>query len=99
MPSELESFGLAALEAMACKVPSIATRVGGVPELIDEGVNGLLFPVGDVEGMAKGALSLLNDRSRLDAMREAARKNAQKRFCSTLVVPQYVRYYEQILGQ
>jgi L-malate glycosyltransferase len=99
MPSELESFGLAALEAMACKVPSIATRVGGVPELIDEGVNGLLFPVGDVEGMANGALSLLNDPSRLDAMREAARKNAQKRFCATLVVPQYVRYYEKILGQ
>jgi N-acetyl-alpha-D-glucosaminyl L-malate synthase BshA len=99
MPSELESFGLAALEAMACKVPSIATRVGGVPELIDEGVTGLLFPVGDVDAMAAGALSLLNNPSRLDAMREAARKNAQKRFCSTLVVPQYVRYYEQILGQ
>ncbi|MGB8028813.1 MAG: N-acetyl-alpha-D-glucosaminyl L-malate synthase BshA [Terracidiphilus sp.] len=99
MPSELESFGLAALEAMACKVPSIATRVGGVPELIDEGVTGLLFPVGDVEGMAHGALSLLNDPARLDAMREAARKEAQKRFCATLVVPQYVRYYEKILGQ
>jgi len=99
MPSELESFGLAALEAMACKVPSIATRVGGVPELIDEGITGLLFPVGDVEGMAAGALSLLKNPSRLDAMREAARQTAQKRFCSTLVVPQYVRFYEQILGQ
>jgi L-malate glycosyltransferase len=99
MPSELESFGLAALEAMACKVPSIATRVGGVPELIEEGVTGLLFPVGDVEGMAAGALSLLNNPSRLNEMREAARKDAQKRFCSTLVVPQYVQYYEQILGQ
>jgi L-malate glycosyltransferase len=99
MPSELESFGLAALEAMACKVPSIATRVGGVPELIDEGVTGLLFPVGDVDAMAAGALSLLNNPSRLDAMRETARQTAQKRFCSTLVVPQYVRYYEQILGQ
>ena len=54
MPSELESFGLAALEAMACKVPSIATRVGGVPELIDDGVTGLLFPVGDVDAMAAG---------------------------------------------
>jgi len=53
MPSELESFGLAALEAMACKVPTIATRVGGVPELIDDGVTGLLYAVGDVEGMAK----------------------------------------------
>ncbi len=53
MPSELESFGLAALEAMACKVPSIATRVGGVPELIDDGVTGLLYAVGDVDGMAR----------------------------------------------
>ncbi|HVN94610.1 MAG TPA: N-acetyl-alpha-D-glucosaminyl L-malate synthase BshA [Terracidiphilus sp.] len=99
MPSELESFGLAALEAMACKVPSIATRVGGVPELIDDGVTGLLFPVGDVDAMAAGALSLLNDAPRLSAMREAARATAKKRFCANLVVPQYVRYYEQILAQ
>ena len=98
MPSELESFGLAALEAMACKVPSIATRVGGVPELIDDGVTGLLYPVGDVEAMAAGAVSLLKDRDRMDAMRLAGRKTAQKRFCSTLVVPHYVRYYESVLG-
>jgi N-acetyl-alpha-D-glucosaminyl L-malate synthase BshA len=98
MPSELESFGLAALEAMACKVPSIATRVGGVPELIDDGVTGLLYPVGDVEAMAQGALGLLNDRARLEAMREAGRKTAQKRFCASLLVPQYVRYYETIIG-
>jgi N-acetyl-alpha-D-glucosaminyl L-malate synthase BshA len=99
MPSELESFGLAALEAMACKVPSIATRVGGVPELIDDGETGLLYKVGDVEGMAEGALSLLRAPERLNAMREAARRTAQKRFCASLVVPQYVRYYEQVLGQ
>ncbi|MGO8759083.1 MAG: N-acetyl-alpha-D-glucosaminyl L-malate synthase BshA [Terracidiphilus sp.] len=99
MPSELESFGLAALEAMACKVPSIATRVGGVPELIDDGVTGLLYPPGDVDAMAAGALSLLGDPARLNAMREAARKTAQKRFCADLVVPRYVRFYEQILGQ
>jgi N-acetyl-alpha-D-glucosaminyl L-malate synthase BshA len=98
MPSELESFGLAALEAMACKVPSVATRVGGVPELIDDGETGLLFAVDDVEGMAQGALSLLRDRERLDEMREAGRRTAQKRFCASLVVPQYVRYYEQVLG-
>ena len=97
MPSELESFGLAALEAMACKVPSIATRVGGVPELIDDGVTGLLYPVGDVDAMASGALGLLKDRERLNAMRDAGRKTAQTRFCSTLVVPHYVRYYEQVL--
>ena len=98
MPSELESFGLAALEAMACKVPSIATRVGGVPELIDDGVTGLLYPVGDIEGMSLGALSLLKDREKLDAMRDAGRKTAQKRFCSSLVVPHYVRYYESVLS-
>ncbi|MGA2672148.1 MAG: N-acetyl-alpha-D-glucosaminyl L-malate synthase BshA [Terracidiphilus sp.] len=98
MPSELESFGLAALEAMACKVPSIATRVGGVPELIDDGVTGLLYPVGDVDAMAAGAIGLLKDRNRLEAMREAGRKTAQQRFCSSLVVPHYVRYYEQVLA-
>ncbi len=99
MPSELESFGLAALEAMACKVPSIATRVGGVPELIDDGATGLLYSVGDIAGMSSGALSLLQDRERLDAMRDAGRRTAQKRFCSSLVVPHYVRYYEQVLGK
>lgn len=98
MPSELESFGLVALEAMACKVPSIATRVGGVPELIDDGVTGLLYPVGDVDAMASGALRLLKDREQLNAMRDAGRKTAQTRFCSTLVVPHYVRYYEQVLA-
>ena len=97
MPSELESFGLAALEAMACKVPSIATRVGGVPELIDDGVTGLLYPVGNVEEMAAGAIGLLKDRDRLEAMRDAARKTAQKRFCASLVVPQYVKFYESVL--
>jgi N-acetyl-alpha-D-glucosaminyl L-malate synthase BshA len=98
MPSELESFGLAALEAMACKVPSIATRVGGVPELIDDGGTGLLYPVGNVDDMAAGAVSLLKDRGRLEAMREAGRATARKRFCSSLVVPQYVKFYEQVLG-
>jgi N-acetyl-alpha-D-glucosaminyl L-malate synthase BshA len=98
MPSELESFGLAALEAMACKVPSIATRVGGVSELIDDGVTGLLFDVGDVDAMAAGALGLLTDPARLQAMREAGRKTAQTRFCATLVVPQYMRYYEAVLN-
>jgi N-acetyl-alpha-D-glucosaminyl L-malate synthase BshA len=99
MPSQLESFGLAALEAMACKVPPIATRVGGVPELIDHGETGLLFAVGDVDGMAKGAIGLLQDSDRLQQMRDTARRAAQKRFCSTLVMPQYVNYYESVLAQ
>ena len=98
MPSEQESFGLVALEAMACKVPSIATRVGGVPELIDNGVTGLLYEVGDVDCMAQGVLSLLGNKPRLNAMREAVRKAAQKTYCASLVVPHYVRYYEQVLN-
>src|ERR1700735_916742 len=60
MPSEMESFGLVALEAMACKVPTIATAVGGIPELIEDGVNGRLFPVGEVEAMASAAIWLLS---------------------------------------
>ena len=99
MPSELESFGLAALEGMACKVPAIATRVGGVPELIDDGVTGLLFNVGDVEAMAAGAVTLLKDRDRLEVMRDEARKTARSRFCSSLIIPRYVQYYEQVLSQ
>jgi N-acetyl-alpha-D-glucosaminyl L-malate synthase BshA len=99
MPSTLESFGLAALESMACKVPAIATRVGGVPELIDHGVTGLLYEVGNVDEMAAGAIALLKDRIRFEAMRDAARKDAQKRFCASLVIPKYVAYYERILSQ
>jgi N-acetyl-alpha-D-glucosaminyl L-malate synthase BshA len=99
MPSELESFGLAALEAMACRVPTIATAVGGVPELIEHGVNGCLFPVGDVDAMADCAIRLLTDERRLDAMGEAARKTAQDRFCSTRIIPLYEQYYEQVLAQ
>src|SRR2546423_14218427 len=68
MPSELESFGLAALEAMACKVPSIATRVGGVPELIDHGHSGMLADVGGVEKMFDYAIELLSDDKRFKAM-------------------------------
>jgi N-acetyl-alpha-D-glucosaminyl L-malate synthase BshA len=99
MPSEMESFGLAALEAMACKVPTIATRVGGVPELIDDGITGLPFSVGGVDSMARGAIELLRDRDRLNDMREAGRRTAQKRFCSTLVLPQYVQFYESLLAR
>ncbi|MGA7108359.1 MAG: glycosyltransferase, partial [Terracidiphilus sp.] len=72
--------------------------VGGVPELIEDGINGLLYPVGSVEDMAQGAIQLLKDRKRLEIMRDAARRTARTRFCSTLVLPLYVRYYEQVLA-
>jgi N-acetyl-alpha-D-glucosaminyl L-malate synthase BshA len=99
MPSEMESFGLAALEAMACSVPTIATRVGGVPELIDDGVNGLLFPVGDVDAMAEAAVGLLSDEGRLLGMGTAARRTASERFCSTRIIPLYEEYYERVLAR
>jgi glycosyltransferase involved in cell wall biosynthesis len=99
MPSEMESFGLAALEAMACSVPTIATRVGGVPELIDDGSNGLLFPVGDTDAMAAASIALLNDPARQAAMSAAARRTAQDRFCSTRIIPLYEAYYERVLAR
>src|SRR5437764_743784 len=85
LPSELESFGLAALEAMACKVVPIATRVGGVPEVIEHGVSGYMADVGDVETMARFAIDLLADNNRLEEMRTAARQVAQSRFCSSKI--------------
>jgi len=98
MPSEMESFGLAALEAMACRVPAIATRVGGVPELIEHQVNGLLYEVGDIDGMAAGALSLLTDPERLETMSAAARKTAQDKFCASRIIPMYEAYYEKVVA-
>jgi N-acetyl-alpha-D-glucosaminyl L-malate synthase BshA len=99
MPSEMESFGLAALEGMACRVPCIATRVGGVPELVEDGVNGLLFQVGDVEAMAAGAIAILTDDARQQSMAAAARQTAQDKFCTSRIIPMYERYYERVLGQ
>jgi N-acetyl-alpha-D-glucosaminyl L-malate synthase BshA len=97
MPSEMESFGLAALEAMACGVPAIATRVGGVPELIDDGINGRLFEVGDVEGMSQAAIALLTDEPARQRMAEAARKTAQDRFCASRIIPLYEEYYDRVI--
>jgi L-malate glycosyltransferase len=97
MPSELESFGLAALEAMACKVVPIATRGGGVPELIEHGISGYLADVGDVDTMAGHAIQLLNDDSRLQEMAKASRAMAQSKFCSSKIVPKYEEFYRRTL--
>jgi N-acetyl-alpha-D-glucosaminyl L-malate synthase BshA len=97
MPSELESFGLAALEAMACEVVPIATRVGGVPEVIEHDVSGYLSEVGDVETMSRYAIDLLRDEPRLREMAKQARAVAQDRFCASKIVPQYEDFYRRVL--
>jgi N-acetyl-alpha-D-glucosaminyl L-malate synthase BshA len=98
-PSELESFGLAALEAMACEVVPIATRVGGVPEVIEHGKSGYLADVGDVETMARYAIELLRDEPRLREMAKQARAVALDRFCSTKIVAQYEDFYRRVLDR
>ena len=97
MPSELESFGLAALEAMACEVPCIATAVGGVPEVIEHGRTGYLSQVGDVETMSRCAIEILSDEKRLRDMGMLARWEAQAKFCSTRIIPEYETFYRRIL--
>jgi len=97
LPSELESFGLAALEGMACEVVPIATRVGGIPELIEHGKSGYLADVGDVESMARYAIDLLGDDAALQTMAKASRAVAQSRFCASRIIPQYEEYYRRVL--
>jgi len=96
LPSQLESFGLVALEAMACGVPAVATRVGGLPELITDGVDGFLEPPGDVAAQAARVTALLSDEALHSRMSEAARATAVTKFCSSRVIPLYERYYEEI---
>jgi len=98
LPSESESFGLAALEALACKVPVITTRAGGLPEVIADGECGLLYPVGDVEGMAAGAARLLADEPLRQSFGEAGRKRAVELFSTDKVVAQYRALYETVLS-
>ncbi len=98
LPSEMESFGLAALEAMACGVPPVATQVGGVPELVTHGVDGFLEPVGDIQAQAARAISLLADQTLHQKMAQAARKTAVDRFASSLIIPKYEQYYRDVIA-
>jgi L-malate glycosyltransferase len=98
MPSDLESFGLAALEAMACEVPVIATNVGGLPEVVTHGVDGYLVPPRDVESAARYALEILTRPDRGRSMGQQARIDARSRYCSNDVIPQYEAYYEKVLN-
>jgi N-acetyl-alpha-D-glucosaminyl L-malate synthase BshA len=98
LPSELESFGLAALEAMACGVPPVATNVGGLPELVTHGVDGFLEAPGDVSAHAARVCELLTDKDLYSSMAAAARRTAESRFCTSIIIPQYERYYRQVTG-
>src|SRR4051812_24220860 len=97
LPSQTESFGLAALEAMACGSPVVASRAGGLTEVIDDGVNGILEPVGSVEAMGRRAVELLRDSERHAAMRAAAIAKAQE-FSADRIVPMYETFYQEVLA-
>ena len=98
LPSAQESFGLAALEAMACEVPVVASRVGGLPEVIEHGVTGFLHPPDALDDMAASAVALLTDGALHRTIATAARARVAERFCAERVVPMYEAFYERVLG-
>lgn len=98
LPSELESFGLAALEAQACEVPVIASRVGGIPEVINDGESGFLSEVGNTEKMAGDVMRLLNNEKLRKAFGKKGRELAISRYSTEIIIPQYIEFYEKVLN-
>ena len=96
LPSTQESFGMAALEAMACQVPVIASRVGGLPELIDDGQTGFLCGPDDIDGMAAVAVQVLKDRELARQIGTAAAQSVSERFCADKIVPKYEALYQKV---
>ena len=99
LPSEKESFGLVALEAMACGVPVIASNAGGLPEVIADGVSGYLSPVGDTQKMAKDTLELFNDAKKYHSFSRCGIEEANKRFSSERIVKKYEDLYYHVIGR
>lgn len=97
LPSAQESFGLAALEAMACEVPVVASRVGGLPEVVEDGVSGYLHPLDDIDGMARSAVALLTDAELHKRFARAGLERVRRHFCAGRVVPQYEKYYQEVM--
>ncbi|MBK9528844.1 MAG: N-acetyl-alpha-D-glucosaminyl L-malate synthase BshA [Acidobacteria bacterium] len=97
LPSELESFGLAALEAQACEVPVIATRIGGIPEVVNDGESGFLSDVGDIEKMSADVIRLLSDENMRRSFGEKGRELAVQRYSTSKIIPQYIAFYEKIV--
>lgn len=98
LPSETESFGMAALEAMASEVPVIATNSGGLPEVVSNGETGYLLPVGDVDAMAERAIEILSDDAKQKRMGKRAREVAVEQFDESWIVPRYRDLYERVIG-
>jgi L-malate glycosyltransferase len=99
LPSSQESFGLAALEAMSCEVPVVASRVGGLPEVIAHGATGFLHALDDLDGMARSAIMVLSDGKLHRRIASAARRAVHERFCDEKIVPLYEAYYEEVLAR
>ncbi|WP_172196256.1 N-acetyl-alpha-D-glucosaminyl L-malate synthase BshA [Saccharibacillus qingshengii] len=99
LPSEKESFGLVALEAMACGVPTVGSEAGGIPELVEHGVTGYLAPIGDTAAMAVYAVRLLSDPGEKARMREACLERAHTRFCDQKIMREYEEIYYRVLGR
>jgi glycosyltransferase involved in cell wall biosynthesis len=96
LPSAQESFGMAAMEAMACGTPVVASRVGGLPEVIEDGQTGFLCDEDDVEAMAKRGVELLTDRELHERIAGAGAVVVRDRFCEEKIVPQYLELYEGV---
>lgn len=99
LPSELESFGLVALEAMSCEVPVVATNVGGIPEVVIHGETGFLAELGDVDRMAEYSLEIIQNRDLRKKMAAAGRRRAVEHYDQSAIVPQYEHYYEEVLNR
>jgi N-acetyl-alpha-D-glucosaminyl L-malate synthase BshA len=97
LPSQQESFGLAALEAMACGVPVVASSVGGLSEVIDHGRTGFLHHVDDLDGMATSGIKALTDPALHAAVAASGRRTVTERFCADLIVPRYEKFYTELL--
>ncbi|GGK24644.1 glycosyl transferase [Caldalkalibacillus thermarum] len=99
LPSEKESFGLVALEAMACGVPVIASNAGGIPEVVEHGRTGLIYPIGDIEGMAEGAVTLLSRPDVYSRFSQAAVERARTLFAADNILEQYLSLYRMVLNR
>ncbi|HMS15557.1 MAG TPA: glycosyltransferase, partial [Planctomycetota bacterium] len=98
LPSDGESFGLAALEAMACGIPVVGARAGGLPEVVEDGVSGILEPLGATERMGERLVQVLGNRNAARAMGEAARERAVSCFAADQIVPKYEELYARALS-